>query len=208
MKTKIFLFALCALLASPQVNAQTNVSFGIKAELNWPKVALDDSHNIFNSTTITSGLGIGGFAKIDFGEYFAIQPELFLLCQSFPETKYIYMDQDLHTTRNETISHGAWGIEIPVYAVGQLPLKNGDRIYLGFGPYYGLSFGSEHIVNNDTEKNAIHREDFGLAIMGGYEFPFGLQINVGYKYQLTHRHVNYKHTTINGAISVGAGYRF
>ena len=56
------------------VQAQTTTSFGVKLNGNLTNVKLSDIDG--SSDSFKPGCAIGGFAKIEFGEHFALQPEL------------------------------------------------------------------------------------------------------------------------------------
>ena len=204
MKRTILAVAVCTLLAATQVNAQSRLSYGVKAEANMSNLLFDDMPGI--ESDFGAGVGIGGFLKIDFGKYFAIQPEL------------------LFQWQNSTIKQGVvendfeyWGAEIPIYAVGQMTLESGDRAYIGLGPYFGVGFSAKDKTadlslydKNGATAPFMHRGDIGVGAMIGYEFAFGMQINAGYKYSLLNKlDAESDNSTMRGqAITFGIGYRF
>ena len=211
MKIKILAIALCALFATTQINAQSNLSYGIKAEASLSKF-------IFDSETVTSGfgpgIGIGGFLKIDLGEYFAIQPELLFQWQNFSETTSLYYGGVLigETKRNYEL----WGMEVPIYAVGQIDFETGDRIYAGIGPYFGLGFSAKiddgTNISEQQYGDFLNRADIGIAAMAGYEFEVGFLVNVGFKYGLLNKCNKLDYSNINSikgmSLSIGLGYIF
>jgi len=204
MKRTILATAVCVLLAATQVNAQSRLSYGVKNEVNTSNLLFNDMPGFESDFGI--GAGIGGFLKVDFGKYFAIQPEL------------------LFQWQNSTIKQGGvkhdfeyWGMEIPVYATGQMKLESGDRAYIGIGPYFGLGFGAKdktadlNLYNkNEAAEPFMHRGDIGVGVMTGYEFAFGMQINASYKYGLLNRlDAGSDNSTMRGqTVAFGIGYRF
>ena len=186
-----------------QVSAQ-NVSFGVKAEANASNFILSDLEPM--ESKLGFGASMGGFAKFDLGQHFAIQPELlFHFKSSTSEAGNIEND------------FRYWGAEIPVYALGQWNCGNG-RVYAGIGPYAALGFSAKY-DNNDfdlyeeigsTDKSTLRRFDFGFGATFGYEFNNGIQINAGYKIGV----LNAMDTgsddasMLPQAISLGVGYRF
>ena len=203
MKKIILTVALAMGLGVAGINAQ-NVSKGVKAETNMSNFILDDMPGVESGFGV--GAGVGGFLKIDFGEYFSLQPEL------------------LFHWQNSTLKQGGlesdiqyWGMEIPLYAVGQLTLENNDRAYIGIGPYGRLGFSAKNTTADINLYDEIggadafmQRGDVGAGVMIGYEFAFGMQINASYKYGfLNVLDAGSDNSMMNNQmISFGIGYRF
>jgi len=204
MKKVIFGLMLILGLGAGSANAQSRLSYGVKAEANMSSFLFEDMPSYNKEFGV--GAGIGGFLKIDLGNNFAIQPEL------------------LFQWQNSTIKQGDaksdfeyWGMEIPVYAVGQMKLESGDRAYIGIGPYFGLGFSAKDKTadinlydENGGSDPFMHRGDVGAGGMIGYEFAFGMQINASYKYGFLNRlDAGSDNSILRGqAIAFGIGYRF
>lgn len=207
MKKIMFSLALVIGLGTTQVNAQTTgskVTFGVKGEANMSNFILSDMGNTKSEMGV--GATIGGFTKIDFGNYFALQPEL------------------LFHWQNSTLKQNGvkgdfqyWGMEIPVYAVGQMTLSSGDRAYIGIGPYGRFGFSAketkadvDYYKEYNGNKAFMQRWDLGAGAMIGYEFAFGMQINASYKYGFINAlEADKDNSTMkNQMVSLGIGYRF
>jgi hypothetical protein len=74
MKKIVLAVAVVFGLGFLQVNAQTSVSGGIKAEANTSNFILNDMDNM--KSNLGFGATLGGFTKIEFNQHFALQPEL------------------------------------------------------------------------------------------------------------------------------------
>ncbi len=186
-------------LGAMQANAQT--SFGIKADANLSNFVLKDMPGVKSNMGV--GASLGGFAKFDFGEFFAIQPELLFHYQS-SETKSGGVARDFEY----------WGVEIPIYAMAQCQVGNNSRFYAGVGPYVGVGFDARY--KEPTYK--LYKEDylqpwdFGVGAQVGYEFGNGIQINAGYKIGM----INAINDDANlgdakmlpQRVSLGVGFRF
>lgn len=201
MTKKVFLTAVVALgLWATQINAQS-ISFGVKADASMSNFAVSDMDNL--KSTMKIGAAIGGFLKIDFSEYFAIQPELSVLYKS-SEMKVGAIKSD----------YEYWGVEVPVYAMAQLTHGEGNRTYLGIGPVFDCGFSAKSANTKLYKDNAgaLQQERFnvGAGVLLGYEFDFGMQINASYKYGFFNSLTN----PIGDAylrpqsVSLGIGYRF
>jgi hypothetical protein len=166
---KFFLSAAIILgLGFAQVNAQ-NVSFGVRADANLSNFILSDLPD--RESNMGFGATLGGFTKIDLGQNFAIQPELLF-----------HFKSSTSKTGNVENDFRYWGMEIPVFALGQWNTVNG-RFYAGLGPYMALGFSAKY-NNNDFDlydEDRLRRFDFGFGATIGYEFRNGFQINAGYR---------------------------
>ena len=199
MRRVIFGLMVTIGLGTGSANAQSWLSYGVKAEANMSSLLFEDMPGY--SKEFGAGAAIGGFLKVELGDNFAIQQDILLQWQ------------------NSTIKQGGaksdfeyWGVEVPVYAVGQMTLKTGDRVYVGIGPYFGLGFSAKNKATdvNLYDKNGgsdpfMHRGDVGAGGMIGYEFAFGMQINASYKYGILNRlDADSKNSTLRGqSIALG-----
>jgi len=181
--------------------AQTEVSAGAKAGGSLTNSSMS---GLGTSNKMGFGGFAGGFVKIEWGEHFAIQPELLL--------KYNTSDWK---SQGKTRTYKYWGVEIPVYAVGQLPFGNG-RFFLGAGPYaaYGFSakVGGENLYkkHDGMNKAAFSRFDFGVGAILGYEFGNGFMLNAGYQMGLFDnlKAEKSKATLKPRSLTLAVGYKF
>jgi hypothetical protein len=188
MKKVMLSLALMIGLGVTQINAQSSsseanadsdkakrVSIGIKIDATMSNFILSDMGGV--ESTMGAGENFGGLVYIDFGRYFALQPEL------------------LFHIKNSTMKQNGvksdfqyLGVEAPLYAVVQLRCSYGDRAYLGVGPFGELGFSAKNKTGGSTVN--LYKSDFmrvwnvGAGALLGYEFDFNsfrLQINASYK---------------------------
>ncbi|MDR2234207.1 MAG: PorT family protein [Tannerella sp.] len=205
---KIFLsLAVVMGFGLSQINAQ-EANFGLKAEFNSSNFILSDMDGM--KSNLGAGATLGGFEKIEFGENFALQPELlFHFKTSEMETK----------ATGAKLDYRYFGVEIPIYAVGQVKLGSGKG-FIGIGPYAGFGIDSRYKADGMDDvtlykeyngaKSAMQRWDFGLGGMLGYEFSNGIQINASYKigFMDTLNADKDNASMQNQTISLGIGYKF
>ncbi|MDL2223801.1 PorT family protein [Bacteroidales bacterium OttesenSCG-928-M06] len=204
MKKIVLTLAVILGLGCFQLNAQTTVSGGIKAQLNLSNFLISD----INASKSTMGFGptLGGFMKVEFNENFALQPELLFHFKT-SETK-------LEGAKND---YEYWGMEIPVYAVGQMKLGEGKG-YIGVGPYVGFGFDAKWSKGNnnnlykeyDGRKSFMSRWDFGVGAIVGYEMDNGVSVNAGYQIGLIDvLEANKDNASMRTqTVSLGVGYKF
>lgn len=204
MKKIVLGLAVLLGLGFTQVNAQT-ISGGVKANANMSNFFLSD---LVGESTMKVGASLGGFVKMEFTENFALQPELM----------FHYKSSEMKNLFGEGKSdYEYWGMEIPIYAVGQMQLGTGKG-YIGVGPYVGLGFDAKYKKgdvdlykkDNATDKSAMNRWDFGVGAILGYEFNNGVMINAGYQIGLIDNLDAMKDDASmrTQTVSLGIGYRF
>ena len=186
------------------LHAQSKTSLGIKAEANMANFLFDRESGL--KSDFGFGAGVGFFAKVDLGEYIALQPELSLYWQNF-------------TLKQNGLSNDFqhWGMEVSLYAIGQKPFQNNVRIYAGLGPYWRLGFSAQDKTDkinlykgDETTAALMQRGDVGAGVVIGIEFPFGMQINASYKYGLLNIMNAPSENSVMSSqvISFGLGYKY
>jgi len=198
MKKIILILGIITFFGAARSSAQNRTTFGIKADANISNFILTGMPGY--KSGFGAGAGFGGFVKIDFGDYFALQPELALSLQNSA--------LEINGMKNDI---RYFGMEIPVYAMGQLKLDGGDRAYIGIGPWLNLGFSARNTTEDrDLYKDFMQRGDVGAAAQIGYEFGFGMQINVSYRFGFLNRLDSPDEGAFmrNQAITLGIAYRF
>jgi len=181
-----------------QVSAQ-RISYGVKADATLSNFILEDMKGV--SSNMGFGASLGSFVKIDIAENFAIQPELIINYRN-SEMKEAGRKRD----------YEYWGIEAPVYAMGQWKTATNNRLYVGIGPYVGYGFSAKYKSPslNLYKKDKHQHWDFGFGALVGYEFSNRIQINASYKLGVIDAlDEGKKHSTmLPQRVSLGVGYRF
>ncbi|MCL2246497.1 MAG: PorT family protein [Lentimicrobiaceae bacterium] len=181
-------------------------SLGIKANVGFSNFVIRDMPDCRSNMGFS--MLAGGFIKLE-SRCFALQYELLVRYRS-SETEDTIM-------QNKT-NYQYWGLELPIYVMGQIHTKAG-KIFIGAGPY--VSFGIDakqtpenvnlYRKKNATGKAVMHRWDFGIGTMLGFEFNNGISLNAGC-YQggvvnvLSAEKGN--KSMKNQAVNFGIGYKF
>jgi len=215
MKKIVFLVVLSLGLGLTNIHAQRAFG-GIKIDATMSNFILKDTDDM--QSKLGFGVSVGGYTKIMFGEGFALQPELLL--------HYKTSEREFKLSGLKT-DYQYFGLEIPIYAVGQKNIGNGKG-FVGIGPYAGFGIDARYKAEgkpdevlygmNDVnlykehsgQKAELQRWDFGAGVMLGYEFGSRLQIIATYKMGFIDA-INVgkdSGSILNQAISVGFGYRF
>ena len=204
---KKVILSVVLVLGMMQAQAQ-GILGGIKVESNMSNFILSDMDGM--KSKMGFGVTAGGYTKLEFGENFALQPELLLHFKvSKMEAKASNVEMDFQY----------FGVELPVYAVGQFNLGSGKG-FIGAGPYLGMGIDARFKANDmddvnlykeyDSQKSEMQRFDVGMGAMLGYELVSRLQITATYKIGFIDAlNANKDNASMqNQTISLGLGYRF
>ncbi len=198
---KIILSAVmfCSVFFMAVQAQEINTSFGVKLNGNLTNVKLSD---LSGSSSFKPGVAVGGFTKIEFGDRFALQPEIMF---NYTESKI--------KSDNKRIRFKYAGVEIPVYALGQFALGNG-KFFIGAGPHVGYGFSidsnTEKLSDCDPGSNKIELDHWymGGSAMTGYEFRNGITITAGYQLGFDLSSGRKSSDVKTQTINVGIGYKF
>ena len=208
----IFFIALCGAgraFASCPPDSGRVVSGGIKVEANAFAYLMTGVSPQVAKTTPGAGVSIGGFVFFNIHKHFALQIDVLY------HFKQAYTEQHGIKANLRYLS-----VEIPFYVMGQWRFKDCSRLFVGTGPdvdfgYYAVleSNGEKFDLykkDDDTELSAMQNNSMGWVVMAGYEFPFGLQLNIAYKGAF-YNVLDANRTEVGAypyTLSIGAAYRF
>ncbi len=206
MKKIILPFILFFVVGAVLVNAQSSLRFGPTAGLNFANIGGKDASGNLSSKT---GLYIGGFMTYQFGDMFALQPEV---------TYSMKGATSAQGGVNSTISLNY--IEIPVFLKLYIPLAGNSsikpEIYAGPSFAFNVAASIEQTQNGQTAtsdfSNQVKGFDMGLAFGGGIAFGIGtglLDFSVRYSLGLTSWDNSGNNLTFtNNVLSLIIGYGF
>ena len=141
------------------------------------------------------GAELGGFIDFTLTKHFAIQPQVIFTAH-----------QNYFAATDTTNGLWSFGMEVPVYFLGRFGNMQQGYVQFGGGLFTHFTFAdnkgkyksadnvplpangdtqSEKDGYNYSELYSLHNNHFGICAMVGYEFSFGMQINVQYKISLS-----------------------
>lgn len=202
MKRTILLLSMVLALGLTTANAQNKTTYGVKVGANFSNFVLTDLPT--QKSSMKAGADLGGFMNINVHPNISIQPEV----------KFFYRSSKAEMGPAED-TFKQWGMQIPVYALGQTELGNG-KFYGGVGPFLGVGFDARYdasdlnLYEKKEDKAILNRWDLGIGALIGYEFSNGCQINVEYQYGFIDQMDALKDlgTKNTQNVSVVIGYRF
>ncbi len=208
MKAKMFFYSVIAsLLLTLPALAQSDVTFGIRAGVNFQNLNGKDADGHKLENNLKTGFNAGVNAEIPVGIDFYLQPGLL-----FSTKGAKYDIQGTEITRN--ISY----LELPINFLYKPELGEG-HLLLGFGPYAAYALGGK-IKGGSTDidmefGNEIGETkpfDAGANLLAGYEFSNNLsfQLNAGLGLiNMYNRPNDDSETSLkNTGFGVSLGYRF
>lgn len=197
MKKVLIIAVLCFLSAGS--NAQVEVSLGAKLGVNMSNIS-----NAYDASGKT-GLNAGAFVNFNLSRFYELQIE----------TSYSEQGATLKPIPNASFGVEEKDIDSKYVSLGVsnkfYPFKN-----IGFNFLVGPAF-EVHVVNSHGDISPIDLTFFGGL---GYEFPFGLGIEVRYKKGIIGVSSNssvfrdYQEeyydapSMLNGVLQLGVSYRF
>ena len=208
MKTKMLFYSVIAsLLLTVPALAQSDVTYGIRAGVNFQNLNGKDVDGDKLENDLKTGFNVGVNAEIPIGIDFYLQPGLLF---STKGAKYNF--QGTEATRN--ISY----LELPINFLYKPELGDG-HLLLGFGPYAAYALGGK-IKGGGTDidmefGNEIGETkpfDAGANLLAGYEFSNNLsfQLNAGLGLiNMYNRQAGDSESSVkNTGFGVSLGYRF
>ena len=144
---------------------------------------------------LRAGLEFGGFLDFTVTKHFSIQGQVLITVeQNRFQADTIFNDHMWN-----------FGVEVPVYFMGRFGNTTHGWVQFGAGPYTHFTIASnigekwensspgkspesqerQEIENKYIDLYKLHGNHFGVAVMVGYEFPFGLQLSASYKISLS-----------------------
>ena len=177
MKAKMLFYSVIAsLLLTVPALAQSDVTYGIRAGVNFQNLNGKDSDGDKLENDLKTGFNGGVNAEIPVGIDFYLQPGLLF---STKGAKYNFLGTE--ATRN--ISY----LELPINFLYKPELGEG-HLLLGFGPYAAYALGGKIKADGTDIDMEFGNEvgetkpfDAGANLLAGYEFSNNLsfQLNAG-----------------------------
>ena len=167
------------------------VSGGLIAGANMSNFIIMRNH-IPMSSFMRVGGELGGFLDFSITKHFAIQPQVILTAH-----------QNYFAATDTTNRLWSFGVDIPIYFLGRFGNLSKGYVQFGGGLFTHFTFASnvrdkyqswdsptstktdESKYKDYRELYRLHDNHFGICLMVGYEFKFGMQINAQYKVSLS-----------------------
>ena len=205
MKQLLITFALLCLLA-PRANAQSSV--GVKADANLSRFFINEAAHL--SSSKKAGGSAGYFYQYKWRESKAVQADMML--------RYRTSKIENHNI-GETADYSYWGVELPVYSLLQAEIDE-QKLFMGIGPFASFGMYSRFVSdsqnlnpyhqNQSGNKSIMHRWDFGMGFIVGYELKNHLQFN--FNFQMGFRNLVDEGfegvDMISQLVGLGVGYSF
>ncbi len=168
MKNYFLQSTLIALLIVTQTSWSQDVGFGIKGGLNLANLKVDDPEASYNSRT---GYHAGIFVRGKFDKV-ALQPEVLI------STQRNVKDMGVLGTVENSFTYLSVPVMIKFYPVSGLNLQ--------LGPQFSFLLDGEQkyetslFTGTKDIKDSYDNSDISISMGTGFDFPFGLGIDVRY----------------------------
>lgn len=208
-------FALMGLLMISSTGAFAQMSFGVKAGLNFTNMSFKYNDEKVDDIKFKPGINVGAFADFELSDMLGAEVAMNV------ESKGFRTKDEAYGATVKTSSNLLY-VTVPV----DVKLTFGS-LYVLAGPYVGVAvFGKskssmevdsnkekhkEDIeFGNDEDKSDMKRFDAGLGVGVGYELNDNLGVRAGYDLGLSNLEPggNKKNSMKNGSINISATYKF
>jgi hypothetical protein len=186
---KIYVLAAAAIMAASSatsVMAQSPLSFGVRAGLNFNTLRAKGA-DIFKDYGAKVGFNVGGQVNYNFTDMFGLQSGLLLNTYGY---KY---DKD-----GRKRSYSFYELQLPVFLTGTFSLSDDFKIKANAGPTFGVGLSGKYESERDGDKDEsdlykkeegdddaeMKRFQMGIAFGAGVEFK-KIYLGVGYDLGLT-----------------------
>ena len=205
MKTRIAIASLLTILMITQGKAQTNLSFGVRAGINFQNLTGKDITGDKYVNKLKTGFNIGANVEVPVATDFYLQPGVLFSAKG---AKYDNADDKTNLSY----------IEVPVYFIYK-PVLGAGKLLLGVGPYAAFAVGGKYKTGNTStdvdfgdQPGDIKRFDAGGNFLVGYELSNHLsaQLNAGLGLiNINNREQGDSKSSLkNTGFGVSVGYRF
>lgn len=210
MKKQLLFFAALFFIAG---GLKAQVSYGVKAGLNFPKLnASAAGVSGSASTGSLTSFYVSGYVDAPIASNFSFQPGLSL------QGKGGKLDYDAIELEDEVILNAGAAkanlmyVEIPLNFVYYVPAGDAGKVFVGAGPYAGFGVSTKTKFagksSSDSFKDAgLKAFDAGLNFLVGFKLNNGFLINGGYGLGLTDIDKNKDANMKNRVFSVGIGFQ-
>lgn len=204
MNRKLLVFA--ALFFST-VGLQAQVSYGVKAGVNFAQTAVSNTGVSVSASSLTS-FNLGAYIDAPVAANFSFQPGISLQGKG---GKYaiapIVVDDDLISIGGEAKVNLMY-LEVPLNFVYYLPTGNSGKFFVGAGPYAGLGLRAKTGDKSNSFSDAgLKTLDVGLNFLVGFKLNNGFLINGCYGLGLTNMDKETDTSMKNRVFSVGVGFQ-
>lgn len=220
---KKFILLLVTVI-SVSAQAQTNVSFGVKAGLSSAGMRGDAVNNLNNlldfadgmiTTHNRTGFFAGGYATIPITDQISVEPGIYYAQKGYELRGNLGIKgfEFLGASAKSTLQSDY--IDMPILLKANL----GGGLQLFAGPQVSYLTQSQlkttagvlgfNVFNNTTDATSqFNRWDMGVTAGLGYQFKGGLNISAAYDYGLSKVDANKNVNGYNNAIKIGVGISF
>ena len=219
----------CVFILSGNLLTAQNIGIGVRAGANFSNIVSKDANDNVWRNNINPGFHVGVTYDLPLAGVVYLQPAALFSTKGYSSTSN-------SATTDSKYSETPYYLEVPVNLLLK-PEIGPDRLLVGFGPYvaYGLGgkwkdkmtgsgsnteTGKLEFINDwkdESDKNDVEaygkKVDFGLNVLGGYEFSNSLSIQLNGQYGLANLRPNVdgkkpENSFKNIGFGISLGYKF
>lgn len=183
---KIVLSAFGIFAAIGAFAQSSSLGFGIKAGVNFPKYVIS-SDNFQSEAKPTTNFHITGYLDAPLiGNFLSLQPAISLQGKG-TKASGVFDFPGVVNDELDKVSQNTMWLEIPVNLVAKFPTGGSSNLFVGAGPYAAFGLGGKNMYDGEEvgdfkfgNDKDLKGTDFGVNVIGGYQFGSGFMIHGGY----------------------------
>lgn len=218
MKKTMIKFALIALTLLCTVPAYADWRYGLKASYDNTGATWTIDGERYTTRNI-SGFSLGPTVAYEFIDYFSVQSGLYFSMNGFATGDHSFV-KNIEYVAEETVR--LYYLQLPLYAVGQYPLKDDATLLLEVGPHFACGL-TDHVttsikilgtdIEEETSESNIAFDQklsrFNVAMHVGIGAEYlGARLMVGYDFGLFDTVLTEDTELRSGGFTVSIGYMF
>lgn len=157
-----FVFVCTGTFAQGFGDSDNTITFGLMGGSDMAFLQVKSPHRDYVQTNNTTPFSLGFSADFKFNDYLSLRPAIFYagkggsINMSFGEGEkktFVQYAVDDEYTLNY--------FEIPIQAIGHIPVGDGANIFLGAGPYYAHILNGKNKQTLGSSSAVTHKLNFG-----------------------------------------------
>ncbi|MFD2871138.1 porin family protein [Mucilaginibacter ximonensis] len=202
---KKIISSLCFILITYTAFAQSfgdndnPITFGLMGGSDMAFLQIKSAHRDLVQTNNTSPFSLGFSADFKFNDYFSLRPAIFYAGKGGSMTATYTIDppyKGANTNVDADNEYTLHYLEIPLQAVGHIPVGDGANIFIGAGPYYSYALNGKFKQSTGSGPDISRKltfgnngdfssSDYGISSVIGFQGQSGWSLSGNLEFGLT-----------------------
>lgn len=158
-----FIFICTGIFAQGFSDSNTTITFGLMGGYDLAVLQVKSPNRQYVQTDFVTPFSLGLSADFKFNDYFSLRPAIFYAGKGGTTNALFSVDKNGREIASYDVAneHTLHYLEIPVQAIGHLPVGDDANIFLGAGLYYAYALNGKNKQVLGTSEAITHKLSFG-----------------------------------------------